>query len=109
MVQDQNEFDDQMSNVLEGLERNEEARLRCCKAGLRKIVVYEMALYANRSYDALAKANVMENISLDDIKAYVDTKMEKPDELQVLVKPLFLPVTPRPPEKAEVQQVTSLH
>ena len=54
-----------MGSILEALQSNEEARIRCFRACLRKNVVFETSLIANRGYDMRGMAEVMENIDVE--------------------------------------------
>eukprot|EP00474_Spongospora_subterranea_P004665 CRZ05123.1 hypothetical protein [Spongospora subterranea] len=60
-------YSDVMTSVLEGIQSNEEARIRCLRGALRKCVVFETSLVANRSYDIKDMAAVMEDIDHSEV------------------------------------------
>ncbi|XXQ39556.1 FCH domain-containing protein [Plasmodiophora brassicae] len=60
-------YTDVMISVLEGIQSNEEARIRCFRAALRKIVVFETSLVANRSYDMKDMAALMEGVDHTEV------------------------------------------
>lgn len=55
---------DVMKIVLDALQSNEEARIRCIRSALRKLIVFETSLIANRGYDMRGMAATMEEIDV---------------------------------------------
>jgi hypothetical protein len=53
-----------MQQVLQGLQGNEESRVEAVRAALRKNVVYEVSLVANRQYDMNGMVEIMESINV---------------------------------------------